>query len=311
MNQAKAVRKRTLNIIYFVDSDRTRSVQLATSKVAALCVGLGLLVLWFFVSAILGYFVLKDRIALLELVKETRSTLFDYESRFEDVFAVAYPYEPRVAKTEQATQPPAEEVKRTSAPPARAPDVAIAVTAPAAPAPAARPVPASPQPAQAAPEGAKGNSPEAAAASAPDQPDQQDAKAAASAPEHPAPAHTGMAVTVDSPAFRSNKENLELRVNINNNGKRKAEGFVWAIATFKPDAGDDVFVVSPRGMEISPAGETTDTKNAQRYAIQYLKPKNFVFSAPANGAGKFTQVKILLQDYEGQRQEFTFPVTAQ
>ena len=295
MNRPKAVRKKTLNIIYFVDSDRTKSIQLPTTTVTGLAVGLGLLFVWFFFSAWLGFVFVRDRISLLNMVRDARSTLFDYESRFEDIYAIAYPYETNreSAAAEAPPAAPVAEVPKKAAP-AKAAEES---TAPVVPKPAAKPVPTAVV--------------EAAVAAVPVVPAKEVAKAAPVESSLTGNASTSM-VSVDNPIFKGSQENLELKVNINNrDSKRKAEGYVWAVATYRTDGGEEMFVGAPKGMQVNATGDTADPRNAQKYAIQFHKPKNFIFGTPPPGAGKFTQVKIVLQDYSGQRLEFKFPVTEQ
>lgn len=296
MNRPTAVRKKTLNIIYFVDSDRTKSIQLPTATVTSLAVGLGLLVVWFFLSAWLGFVFVRDRINLLNMVRDARSTLFDYESRFEDIYTIAYPYETNresaAAETTPLPAPPVTEVPKKPAAPVKAPEVGAA---PVVPKPAAKPVAAAVVEAPAAPMA----------------PAKEPAKAAPVESSLTGNAATSL-VSVDNPIFKGSQENLELRVNINNrDSRRKAEGYVWAVATYRTEGGDEMFVGAPKGMQVNASGDTADPRNGQKYAIQFHKPKNFLFGTPPTGAGKFTQVKIVLQDYSGQRLEFKFPVTEQ
>ena len=279
MNRAKVIRRKTLNVIYFVDSERTKSIHLPVSTVVVIFSALVGMLLWTLLSAYAGYVALNDRARLLNYARQVRNTLFDYETRFEGVYESVYPNEAGkevAAATEGAAVPQA-----------------------AAPSP--KPVAAQIPPAHV---------PEAAAAEPPKEVAQQPTEATgALAPSAPA-TEQKLKVNVDNPIFRKSTNALELKVDINNqDAKNKAEGYVWALATYKPDSGSELFVAAPKGMQIGANGETGDPHNAQRYAIQFHKPKNFIFDAPSPGSGKFTQVRIVLQDYSGQRSEFKFPIS--
>lgn len=289
MNRTKATRRKTLNIIYFIDSEKTKSIQISVSTVIGLASAFLLMVLWSFTSIYLGYVALRDRANLLSFVRDARNTLFEYEARFEGVYENVYPSD---AKKENPPAPPA------AAEPPQTPPQRIAAT----PEPKAVPEP------KPAPPEVKAKAPVTAAA--PIEPKTEEAKVASANESEGASEPTRSKVTVDSPVFRTGTDTLELRVNINNQDNRnKAEGYVWALATFKGDNGEEVFVAAPKGMQINAGGEAGDPRNAQRYAIQFHKPKNFVFNSPNASSGKFTQVKIVLQDYSGQRSEFKFPIS--
>lgn len=303
VNRTKVARKKTLNVIYFIDSEKTKSLQLNVATVVGLFSALSLVLLWFFASIYLGYVAIRDRSNLLNFVREARHTLFEYEARFENVYENVYPSEAKKETTQSAPGSDNSEPAPAVIAEAKAPILAqgdakpkiVAVTAPRVAAPVAVPV------AVAAPkENAKSEI--AGTTVAGSNPNSVSAEAVAPS--------DSFLVKVDNAVFKNATEKLEMRVDINNeDGKNKAEGYVWALATFKSDSGEEIFVAAPSGMHVNAGGDAGDIKNAQRYAIQYHKPKSFVFSSPKPGGGKFTQVKVVLQNYTGKSSEFKFPLS--
>lgn len=95
-------RERQLNIIYFVDANKTRSIKLSISKAKLIGSLLVLTISWaFLATGILFYS--SDRVDNLEVkLSQSLGVIFDYQVKYEDTYEKAYPFTP----TKKAKAPP-------------------------------------------------------------------------------------------------------------------------------------------------------------------------------------------------------------
>lgn len=89
--QPQSPRKKTLNIIYFVDSSRTRSLKIPLGRAQlTLFLALGTMV-WAVGSAMLLAQAHKDNDGLTRSLRASMATVFEYETRYDGVYEIAYP----------------------------------------------------------------------------------------------------------------------------------------------------------------------------------------------------------------------------
>ncbi|MDD9952154.1 MAG: hypothetical protein OXT67_11385 [Zetaproteobacteria bacterium] len=83
--------KKILNIIYFVDASRTRTIRIPTGVFSALTMIATGLIVWAFVSFFfIGQHVKSER-ELSQKLRAAMDTIFEYQSRYDGVYEKAYP----------------------------------------------------------------------------------------------------------------------------------------------------------------------------------------------------------------------------
>ncbi len=97
--KAPNVAKRSkLNVIYFFDSNKTRSFTLSITKVKALVVAGTLTLAWALSSGYLSLQTYSEKEMLSERLQAALSTIFEYQSRYDGVYELAYPSKIRAKK---------------------------------------------------------------------------------------------------------------------------------------------------------------------------------------------------------------------
>ena len=96
------------------------------------------------------------------------------------------------------------------------------------------------------------------------------------------------------------KEAMRLRLRIKNAGqpRKRVEGYIWAVASFKPKEGDLTYVGAPNRLAIESDGEVADGRKSYRFSIKHYKAKTFNFPIP-EGDGEFVNLKVSVSDTEG------------
>lgn len=80
-----------LNIIYFVDAKKTRSFKIGMGKFIFVAIILTLMLLWSITSTYVFYVIAASENEYKNQLKETLATIFEYQSRFDNVYENAYP----------------------------------------------------------------------------------------------------------------------------------------------------------------------------------------------------------------------------
>ncbi len=83
--------KRQLNIIYFVDSSKTRTIKIPLGRVSVVLLLLSAVGVWSVASAFVLNAAYADRIDMTRKLRTTLATVFDYETRHDGVYDLAYP----------------------------------------------------------------------------------------------------------------------------------------------------------------------------------------------------------------------------
>ena len=272
---SNAGRKRQLNLIYFIDASRTRTVTVSLVQLRVLIAfGVGLLV-WSVASIGLVASLLSDRANLLSRLHVALNTVFDYETRADNVFDLAYP-------PPKASPPPVAQVE-------------------VAPAPASITESSLPPPPVDQPEAAPEHTQEASAVS-------ESASSAGSAKadsektkltDKADPTEEAI-VSIGRPVLLTHPTSLELRFDLTTrSGVDLAEGFIFAIAEFTTDQGERQFIGAPRDIAVSETGIPKLPLRATSFAIKRFKQKGFKFPIHANISGTFTKLHIAVIGTKG------------
>ncbi len=252
-----APRKRKLNVIYFVDSARTRSFAVPLSRLNVMLFGALALMTWSVASAFLILWLSHDKEQIAERLRTSLATVFEYESRHDDVYNIAYPPAGKAASTTLAAK---------------------AVPAPSTPAaPAVTPPPA-PVVSDSKAEVAGQTKPDAAKAEETDQ----------------------SSVVVSNPVLAAGAAALDLQFDLTNKSDaERVEGFIWAVAEFKTDQGETLFIGAPAEIGVQADGEPEHPTKSALFNIRRFKKKGFSFPFIKNKPGMFTGVKIGVTDRSG------------
>jgi hypothetical protein len=295
-NRPRSERKRYLNIIYFIDSKRTRTLKFSI-KTGYLTVGtLCLLVSWSLIASLL---LIRENGLNKELRSRSRyllSAIFNYQTRYDQVYEKAYPNDGDPLLPSGATVE-----DRIAALPAVKPDD-VNDEKPAAPfQTVVRPTP-----------------PTLAAKALPPAPESAD-EAGVPVPKEKVIANAMNQFPKNEPTlaienFSSaiHDETLTIRFSLKNTNKgSKASGMVTAQARFFESGKDGVWLdTQSEGTESTgDTGDQDDPSSDVHFNIRYYKNKVFHFASPTKGAGLFTAVRITVKDEQGRSKEFAFHLT--
>jgi hypothetical protein len=294
-NRPRSERKRYLNIIYFIDSKRTRTLKFSI-KTGYLTVGiLGLLVSWSLVASLL---LVREHGLNTELRSRSRnllSLIFNYQTRYDQVYEKAYPndghpllpggstVEDRIAAL--PARPVVKTDEKTAAP-------APVVVRPAPPTLAAKVAPPSPAP--------------AVEADAPDPKEKVISNALEQMP------NSEPTIAIENFSSAVHDETLTIRFSLKNTNKgNKASGTVTAQARFFESGKDGTWLeTQSEGSETTvDTSDQDDPSSDRHFNIRYYKNKVFHFASPTNGKGLFTAVRITVKDEQGRSKEFSFHLT--
>ncbi len=338
--QPQSPRKKTLNIIYFVDSSRTRSLKIPLGRAQlTLFLALGTMV-WAVGSALLLAQAHKDNDGLTRSLRASMATVFEYETRYDGVYEIAYPG--KGAQSDEAliaAASPAREAKEKAEMEAAAAEAAKEVLAADStePVPIAkeRETPASKAAAklaakEAAKEAAKLLAQQKAAAKeeaakealaqklaakeAAKDAAMQKLAAKAPPPEAPetaanAPAGEKSQVSVGNPVIQTAADSLQLNFDLTNKSGDRAEGYIWAVAAFTNDKGEVSYIADPPSIGVKADGEPSELQKSSNFGIRRFKKMSFSFPVAKEQSGTFTGIKIGVTDKTGaHRMTYNVPV---
>jgi hypothetical protein len=262
-SDSRARSKRQLNVIYFVDSARTRSFRIPLSRLNALVAFILALVVWMVASAFILFAMVDDRQELSIRFSESLAAIFKYETRYDAAYEVAYPKgsrpvsiaatpatqkkKPIEAETKTATQKKKERKEQVNSKKAVTTKKKIAIM------------------------GLTSNS-----------------------------VVVDALVDVTEPVVSVKGGILKLVFKIiNKNGPKKINGFVHAVAEFQHSSGKIEYFGAPSGIAVNKSGIAKHPKFAYRFSIRRFKEKKFNFKLPANLKGDFKSMKIEVSNTEG------------
>jgi hypothetical protein len=284
-------RKRLLNIIYFVDSNRTRTLTFSIQGAIATVTCLVVVVVWsFFSSALLirEYFVNHE---LKARSRQLLATIFDYQTRYDQVYERAYPdpSQTNLVETNEDERSKSGEAAVAEKPAEKK----------------ERPIGESQTPKVVSPEPLPASGLKIASADAqPLSPKEGLIGQNLSSPGDSVP----IAVENFSTVFQ--EQVLTVRFALKNLDKpRRTSGKVTALAKFV----DDQQQTSSIKMRVEPetndvASESANPTSDQHFNIRYYKNKVFHFDIPKLQTGRVTAVTIAVQDDKGRARDFVFPL---
>lgn len=284
-------RKRQLNVIYFVDSARTRSFNIPLGRLNVLLFLLAGMLTWSVASVGLMIWVARGQEDTAARLRQVLATVLDYETRYDGVYEIAYPSgDKSAAGAKVAANVPQTTEGATVASAAATTQAAAAANA--APATDDDEVAMAPAPGKAA----------ATTEVSGDEPPAATVAQAGTAGE--------ASVVVGNPVLEAGPAALELRFDLTSkSGQDRAEGYVWAVAEFTTDAGKKIYIGAPSAIQVKEDGEPSFPQRSAIFGIRRFKKKIFSFPLVKDTAGTFTGIRIGVMDRTGgNRTTYNVPV---
>ncbi|MCX6126156.1 MAG: hypothetical protein NTV34_15600 [Proteobacteria bacterium] len=316
----QGIRERHLNILYFVDSSRSHSIRinLALARwLLSLSIGL---ILWSLLSV--GWIISLGHIlaATRSHLDAALSSIFKYQVKYDQVFELAYPDNPAsvassiysatdLAKPKVGTEGNHAPAKGdgapangalTQSPKSEAPSVATQkVIGPPS-------VNTSSSTTKALPIAEPATSQTAAiqlAANKVAEPIAAPTEALKGAAKPPT---TGLSMDIRNLSLTANNGVMTLLFDISNSETaKKAEGYIWAIATLELGDGSSKKVAAPMHSRLNANGNIDAYSSTYKFSIQKFKRKDFAFIVPKDESWKVKDLKITYVDAQGHSPKTT------
>lgn len=273
-------RNRLLNVIYFVDSNKTHSFKIKLKNAYWILGSLTILLCWSLASS---YLLIEDIRKNNIKNKQTRnllSTIFEYQSHYDHVYEKAYPNHSNTAIAESKTDSSTNSIikktdnlkqiaqKKVNKEPIK---VSKKVTS------------------MSAKELINKKTTKATLSikKAVKQQKTRQKELASANKEYP--------VVIDTIKSNLSKNNLLVKFFIRNtNRPNRQAGYVWSVASFQDSKGNITKIAAPNYVKIDNKEYRKDLKQGYRFSIRYYKVHNFKFAAPPNTEGKFISARIHL-----------------
>ena len=278
-------RTRYLNIVYFIESARSHTIRinLAHARWAA---GASILVFTWAVGSIFWITALRFQITAARNRLETSlTTIFDYQIKNDKVFDLAYPPDATNGYYSESAQLASNNplVEKTVA---KDPVEGAAVK---------KPDPAHDKPLVKSQTKALLNDTEKSLEKPAPQTSAQPSVAAEASHET-----LERLIEISNAKISKTGSKYSLVFDINNLSKKKAEGYIWTVASFASENGQTTLSAAPEQTKIDgTTGDIVSIKSAYRFSIQRYKNKVFDFKTPAGKNWKLSALKIHFSDVVG------------
>lgn len=265
--------KRALNIIYFVDSNKTRSFKVSLKKIYIISGVFATLFIW----SVSGVFIFGKFYEKNELMKDqlhgALSTIFEYQSRYDGVYEQAYPrIEDHLVESHNHKEKTSDQENEI--------------------------------PEEAQTEGQSSDEIR-------EEPKIAFVKQTIDFPQESTrkQSNSEWPIIVEDVSFHQDMNDIELNFAIrNSHSPDKVEGYIWSVLTFENSKGTKSYIASPSGIKINEHGDLMNPgKGANWYSIRYYKAKSFYFQPPDTD-GKVTEILIGMKDLHGGKSFIRLPV---
>lgn len=308
---ARALRKPQLSIIYFIDSNKTKTVTINLTYFKIGASFLGILLLWAVTSPSIFWYFEQSRQESLADLRQALAAIFDYQVRFEDVYETAYPDSERVNgqnrgtlalknsneknsnRAQQGRNQVATNIGPTTNGGFNQNTVQSAIQTPSA------------------------NTKQAQLQKSTTQIAEDSPTTTAATPEmtlrfNPVPQpNATVGVVVENPSVALGEKNLEFFFDLRNTlSQDKAEGLIWAVATFETDQGTKSYIGVPSYIRVSTDGQALNPEKGYRFAIMRFRRKSFVFNYPGKDFnGRCTNIRLTVRGRSNtDRVEYATPM---
>ena len=252
-NPKSPQRQKLLNIIYFIDSNRTHSIKIPLRTASYLTAGLITLLVWSFVSSALLYGQLTTQSQKDARISQLLTSIFEYQTRYDGVYEKTYPKEQIASK--KTIQ-----------------DVQVANVQ--------KPVKKTP-------------ADDKISADTPNKKDSSGAATTKLNPKSRQVVTTPKTanIRIQNPTYRTSKSKLTVSFAIQNKiSPKRAGGRIWGVATVIDQKGHIKKLTSPKGILHKKEAVPENITMAQKFSIRYYKSKSLDFKVPKNS--RITNIDI-------------------
>jgi hypothetical protein len=269
----KKERTRFLNVIYFIDSARTRTFKISLKTAFVLLGTIVVLICWSLISTGLLIQTTSESSDKSLRIRSLLATIFTYQTRYDNVYEKSYPEggEPILTATEEPDATTDESISDQND------EEALSLAAKTKP--SAATVGAKPQP---------------------------ELRAATTSPTKEKPEEIPP-IGIEKVEWATTEERLEFKFALRNqDSPNLASGYVIGQATFKPKSGPSQKILSPPNVALDDKVPLYKLSRNHRFSIRYYKEKLLPFVKPKGLEGHFESVRIVIGDKEGNRKEILY-----
>ena len=269
-NKPRKNSNRSLNIIYFIDARKTRSFRISLRRIYALAGMMVLILLGCTFSVVFSARFYQKNDLLTDRLHGALSTIFEYQSRYDEVYEQAYPgiYKDLNGKTGGIA-------RNSKKDPGEASDSRDSLTKEAR-----ERVAFVKQTIDFPPESTRSQS------------------------------NPNWPIVVEDVTFQQDLRDMELNFAIRNSkSPERAEGYIWSVLTLKKPDGSVSHIGSPSGIKIDDHGDLINPgKGANWYSIRYYKAKSFYFHLEEENKGQVIEILIGMKDLQGEQSLIRLPL---
>lgn len=263
-------RKKSLNVIYFVDSNRTKSFKLSLRKAFWLSCFLGAIITMAFANTAWLIHEINAGIRKDNKISKLMSTIFNYQTKYDQIYERTYPKEIQEQNNSQyvamETPQPLEKNKKELEEVKKSP---------------------SEQQSSPAPNLAK-KSIEAKIAQKSDKKDKTNQRTIKINPK----TKEESPISIEQASTQIGTKGLTLSFAIKNRiGPDKAIGRLWGVATYKLSDGSEQLITSPPNIIHKNGGIPEGIEKAPSFKIRHYKAKLLFFKKPKS-KGSFTKIDV-------------------
>lgn len=271
-NNNHGAHKKNLSVIYFVDAKKTRSFSLSLNKVKMILALFFTLIFWSGFSVFWVYHSAQQKNTLKDRLHASLGTIFEYQSRYDGVYELAYP---RVIKKVSAKLAAVESIETKNVKPEENTLAEENI-------------------------GKKKKEKEKF----------DPRNIVLSIEKGQAKADSDWPVIVEDISYQKEQDDFELNFAIRNTqSPERAEGYIWSVVTLINAKGEKNYIASPSGVKVDPQGRMQNPpKGANWYSIRYYKAKSFYFQIPEELQANMKEIEISMMNLEGQKSVYNLPV---
>ena len=278
-----------LSVIYFFDSKKTRSFSLSLSSVQIVILIVFGLFFWSGLSVYLVDNYSKEQTMLKERLQASLDTIFEYQSRYDGVYELAYP---RILRG-----PILSDVSRNE-------DLSKVADN-------------SDETSTTVVDSEFSKQKDLSSTSDPSSNDklnnyEKSHNLVLSIDKIEKQSDKDWPVIVEDISYQKEHGDFELNFSIRNiKSPKRAEGYIWSVLTFVDNEGHKSYISSPGGVMVDKNGKIVNPpKGANWYSIRYYKAKSFYFQIPEDMNGKLSEINIRMLDLEGKKSVYTLPMSS-
>ncbi|MFW7382013.1 MAG: hypothetical protein ACOH5I_24620 [Oligoflexus sp.] len=345
-HKTKAERARFLNVIYFIDSNRTHTFQLKLKWSLAIAATVASLILWSFMSTFLLIHESRESTSKSQRIRGLLATIFNYQTRYDHVYERSYPEEANqddiaeaASESDEAGSELADKLEdqaseSIAAKPSTPVEEPMSLAARSQPIveespsqvkeiqdfPPLEMVPEIPTPLlqfqlahlsqdeeELVMEEVEPEAPVAA-----DEPVQavekkkEESKTASKNAEE-SKADKAPPIAIEDIKSIHHEDQLEFKFALKNtDSPNLASGYVIGVAVFRDSNGHTLEIASPPNITKINSVPFSRLSRNHRFSIRYYKTKVLIFAKPEGKTGSFEEVSIIIGNAESQRREFVY-----